>query len=582
MRARSARTRRLALAVAVLATVIGLAPVSSAAADEPPAPSVVVTAHALDLYGPAQELDVTVASPPAADAYVRLEIAGAQTGLHITDDSGTELPLTTGTGHWSHGWVEAAVGARDSDGDGLPGAPLTAGTIRLHIRAEYPVSPVLSLVGVIVDGASGTEVAVSSVRSESVLGPRIVSMSPSPTTAVPTGQAHPSVLGFSTDMSSAKTTPVPVTHLRLVFGAERIAKAGYTAEQLVSAVRLTSGTNTDPGTLTPLAWVRNTDGSLSADLPAVDWSTVHDTDQVEQDLGVQAPWGFPAGELVGSVQLLDAEDRQYAGLWADLDFTADIRPASLQAAFYGVDTTGHLWQYRGNENVCYRALYDRRQSVGGGWNAYSALTPLSPFKANGTGDMVARDPSGVLWYYAGTGTLARPFDPPTRVGGGWNTYNLLAGAGDLTGDGHADLLARDGAGVLWLYKGTGKTAAPFAARARVGAGWNTYNLVTQAADLTGDGHADLLARDTTGRLWLYKGTGNATAPYGARVQIGTGWNGYTHILGIGDLLADGHPDIIATDKTGHLWYYAGTGNPTAPYKPRVDTGPGWNTYTDLL
>ena len=111
--------------------MIGLAPVSSAAADEPPAPSVVVTAHALDLYGPAQELDVTVASPPAADAYVRLEIAGAQTGLHITDDSGTELPLTTGTGHWSHSWVEATVGARDSDGDGVPGAPLTAGTPRV-------------------------------------------------------------------------------------------------------------------------------------------------------------------------------------------------------------------------------------------------------------------------------------------------------------------------------------------------------------------------------------------------------------------------------------------------------------------
>ncbi|MET7642259.1 hypothetical protein ABZS83_01120, partial [Streptomyces sp. NPDC005426] len=33
---------------------------------------------------------------------------------------------------------------------------------------------------------------------------------------------------------------------------------------------------------------------------------------------------------------------------------------------------------------------------------------------------------------------------------------------DLTGDGRADLVGRDGAGVLWLYAGTGKASAPFA------------------------------------------------------------------------------------------------------------------------
>ncbi|WP_030693126.1 hypothetical protein [Streptomyces globisporus] len=40
-------------------------------------------------------------------------------------------------------------------------------------------------------------------------------------------------------------------------------------------------------------------------------------------------------------------------------------------------------------------------------------------------------------------------------------------------------------------------------------------------DLSGDGRADLPARDTAGKLWRYSGTG--TGLYGTRVAVGTGW-----------------------------------------------------------
>ncbi len=48
-----------------------------------------------------------------------------------------------------------------------------------------------------------------------------------------------------------------------------------------------------------------------------------------------------------------------------------------------------------------------------------------------------------------------------RVGGGWNAYSALVGTGDLSGDGRTDLLARDTAGKLWRYASTGaaRTAA---------------------------------------------------------------------------------------------------------------------------
>lgn len=131
----------------------------------------------------------------------------------------------------------------------------------------------------------------------------------------------------------------------------------------------------------------------------------------------------------------------------------------------------------------------------------------------------------MLWLYLGynNGGIA----PRVKVGGGWNAYNQITGKGDLTGDGKADIVARDGSGVLYLYKGTGNYKAPYSARTRIGGGWNAFNSLLSIGDMNFDGIADLVARDTAGALWLYKGTGNASSPFHTKVKIGTnGWNGF--------------------------------------------------------
>ncbi|MFG2147223.1 FG-GAP repeat domain-containing protein [Streptomyces sp. NPDC048696] len=163
--------------------------------------------------------------------------------------------------------------------------------------------------------------------------------------------------------------------------------------------------------------------------------------------------------------------------------------------------------------------------VGGGWNIYDKV--LSPGNLGGgkAGDLLARDSSGTLWLYLGygNGKLTSRY----KVGGGWGQYTQIAGNGDLTGDGKPDIVARDGDGTLWLYKGTGNYKAPFAPRTKIGGGWNTYNTLVSMGDVDLDGKTDLLARGNDGTLWLYKGTGNASAPYKLRVKIGTGgWNTY--------------------------------------------------------
>ncbi|WP_079194370.1 FG-GAP repeat domain-containing protein [Streptomyces sp. CB02923] len=183
------------------------------------------------------------------------------------------------------------------------------------------------------------------------------------------------------------------------------------------------------------------------------------------------------------------------------------------------------WDYAGKLYYADATTVDEARTIGGGWNIYNKV--LSPGNLGGAAasDILARDNAGVLWLYLGypNGNA----DPRIKISAGWGGYTQISGKGDLTGDGKADIVAQDSSGVLWLYKGTGNYKAPFTSRVKLGAGWNAYNTLISTGDVDIDGHADLLARGTDGKLWLYKGTGNATTPLASRKLIGSGFNIYS-------------------------------------------------------
>jgi hypothetical protein len=112
----------------------------------------------------------------------------------------------------------------------------------------------------------------------------------------------------------------------------------------------------------------------------------------------------------------------------------------------------------------------------------------------------------------------------TRIGAGWNGYTLR-GPGDLSGDGRPDLLARDPAGALWLYRGTGTGGV--AARTKIGSGWQAMTALVTPGNWDRASGDDVLARDSAGRLWIYPGSNNGGV--GARRQIGSGWNIMSYI-----------------------------------------------------
>ncbi|XAS71227.1 VCBS repeat-containing protein [Micrococcaceae bacterium Sec5.1] len=201
------------------------------------------------------------------------------------------------------------------------------------------------------------------------------------------------------------------------------------------------------------------------------------------------------------------------------------------------------------------------------------VTPKRDFNGDGKADVLARDGAGVLWLYPGNGSGG--WLAAQRVGFGWNVMNALTGAGDFNGDGKADVLARDGAGVLWLYPGNG--SGGWLAAQRVGFGWNVMNALTGAGDFNGDGKADVLARDGAGVLWLYPG--NGSGGWLAAQRVGFGWNVMNALTGAGDFNGDGKADVLARDGAGVLWLYPGNGSGGWLAAQRV--GFGWNVMNAL-
>ncbi|SEC79933.1 VCBS repeat-containing protein [Streptomyces sp. TLI_105] len=224
--------------------------------------------------------------------------------------------------------------------------------------------------------------------------------------------------------------------------------------------------------------------------------------------------------------------------------------------------------------------------AGSGWDAYDRLVTPGSIAGAPNADLLGRDRYGVLWQHLGTGDPRKPFAPRTRVGAGWQTYRLITGGSDLTGDGRPDLVGVDTTGVAWLHKGTGDWAKPFAGRVKIGGGWGAYNLVTATGNLAGGPAGDLVARDKDGVLWLHLGKGDGT--FAPRTRIGGGWNQFAVITAVGDADRDGRPDLVAKGRPGVdgdvLAFYRGSGQWATPFKYRVDFSlrdVPWNTGPTL-
>ncbi|WP_240677793.1 FG-GAP-like repeat-containing protein [Actinacidiphila soli] len=217
--------------------------------------------------------------------------------------------------------------------------------------------------------------------------------------------------------------------------------------------------------------------------------------------------------------------------------------------------------------------------TGTGWPASSLVVPFGDTNGDECNDVLVRSSSGTLTRYnGGCGSALKPSTTHVKLGTGFNQFNVLTSPGDITGDGRADLIARKSSnGAVYLYKGTsaGKLSSPV----KVASNWAGYKKIVGVGDLNGDGYGDLVAQDKANVLWRY--SGNGKGGFKGRVKIASGWgSSYNAVVGVGDITGDGKADLVARDTSGNLYRYNGDGKGSFGGRKKIATG--WKGYKGLF
>jgi hypothetical protein len=185
---------------------------------------------------------------------------------------------------------------------------------------------------------------------------------------------------------------------------------------------------------------------------------------------------------------------------------------------------------------------------------------------NGDGyvDAVIRSGDSLL---ALPGRSGGAFAVPVTVGAkGWGVMPKIAAAADQDYDGIPDLLVTSRDGRLLRYAFNRDFSLKPAQE--LDQGWGAYRSFTGTGAFNRDANGDVVAIVGDGSLVLFRGSGPGALYNDYRegtlpgVVLRSRQTDLAQILGVGDYNGDGGADIVAADITGRAWLYAGRGDGT--------------------
>lgn len=251
----------------------------------------------------------------------------------------------------------------------------------------------------------------------------------------------------------------------------------------------------------------------------------------------------PAGTVsMTHVQHVEFSDGgQNLGTMPESDFLGSGTDAVL---WHAADGTLWQWHMAAGAIVGGGGIYD---GVGTDWT----VRGVADFTNDAKADILWQNGDGTLWLMG--------MDGAKIIGGGWmgqvsSEWSVVATA-DFNADGRADILwQRQGDGALWLFQTAAGYAVDWAQGGAILAPGGNWRAVT-AADLNGDGRADILFQDSTTSGFLAEqmdGT-HVVAQVDLGLETQAGGPSDFALAGHGDFNGDGREDLLLRSaSTGAL------------------------------
>ncbi|MFY1700273.1 trypsin-like serine protease [Micromonospora sp. WMMA1923] len=273
-------------------------------------------------------------------------------------------------------------------------------------------------------------------------------------------------------------------------------------------------------------------------------------------------WGFePCGSKPGYYERLS--------YYADSIRQDLTRPALVNSDWtgdghtdlIGRDSAGKLYLHTGSGfgNDGYGGFWSRRQiGTGFGSATYKQVFRVYNWNGDRKPSVMMVKTNGELFIYDSDGA-GNFVGSARRIGTGWGGFTALMVTNNWLGNNRPSLLARKSNGELIRYTSNGTGGWDNPAGTRIGTGWNMFNLFLTPGAWKGDGLEVIIGRKPTGELVLYQsdGSGGWTNPAGT--QIGSGWANYRDILTPGDWNGDNMMDLLGVNSSGNVRLYTTNG-----------------------
>jgi hypothetical protein len=216
-----------------------------------------------------------------------------------------------------------------------------------------------------------------------------------------------------------------------------------------------------------------------------------------------------------------------------------------------------------------RGTFRKRRVLSRDWSAYKLTTGVGDMTGDGKNDLLTRDGDNRLWLVPGAGT--RSIGTPVRLPHAWGTFDLVTGMGDVTNDGRPDIVARKRTSKLtYIYPGDGHGGIghPYGPFTR----FEKTTFLASAGQVAGDGRADMVGR-VGSQLRVFTNTGGKNI--GSMVRTNSVFLNTDLVLNVGDWNGDGHGDVMTRKASnGRMFFRAGDGR--SGFAAPVLAGKGWD------